>query len=150
MALKTLDRFDHLILKVLSADGRLPLTELARQIGMSKSPCQSRVRRLENDGYIKGYRAVINQQLIGNAHVAFVQVKLSNTTESALAAFNEQIRKIREVESCHLIAGAFDYLIKVRTSDIKTYRALLAEDIASLPYLAHSSTFVSMEDVIDS
>lgn len=150
MALKTLDRFDHLILKALSADGRLPLTELARQIGMSKSPCQSRVRRLENDGYIKGYRAVINQQLIGNAHIAFVQVKLSNTTESALAAFNEQIRKIREVESCHLIAGAFDYLIKVRTSDIKTYRALLAEDIASLPYLAHSSTFVSMEDVIDS
>ena len=83
------------------------------------------------------------------AHVAFVEVRLSDTREAALRAFNAAVRAVPEVESAHMIAGAFDYLLKVRTRDIEAYRRVLGERISTLPHVAHSSTFVAMETVVD-
>ncbi len=141
------DRFDGDILDILSRDGRIAVTDLARRIGLSKSPTQARLKRLEKTGVITGYRALVDPILTGRNHVAFVEVKLSDTREAALAAFNAGVRAIGEVEECHMIAGAFDYLLKVRTSDMTAYRQVLGEKISALPHVAHSSTFVAMQAV---
>ncbi|MGB8622367.1 MAG: Lrp/AsnC ligand binding domain-containing protein [Paracoccaceae bacterium] len=147
--LPDLDRFDHAILRVLSTEARIPVTELARRIGLTKSPTQARMRRLEAEGYITGYRAMLNPIRLRLAHVAFVELRLTDTREAALRAFNAAVMKIPEVEQCHMVAGGFDYLLKVRTADMPSYRAVMAEKISALPHVANSSTFVAMEAVKD-
>lgn len=142
-----LDRFDDAILRVLAVEGRISATELARRIGLSKSPTQARMKRLEDAGVITGYRANLDPIRMGLAHVAFVEVRLSDTREAALQAFNKAVMAIPEVEQCHMIASRFDYLLKVRTSDIQDYRRVLAERISALPHVAGTSTYVAMEAV---
>lgn len=142
-----LDEFDHKILDVLSVDGRISITDLAARIGLSKSPTQARLRRLEQSGVIRGYRALLDPIQLGRDHVAFVEVKLTDTRESALAEFNAAVARIGAIEQSHLIAGAFDYLLKVRCSSMSQYRELLAEHISALPHLAHTSTYVAMQAV---
>ncbi len=142
-----LDRFDDAILRVLAVEGRISATELARRIGLSKSPTQARMKRLEDAGIITGYRANLDPIRMGLAHVAFVEVRLSDTREAALQAFNKAVMAIPEVEQCHMIASRFDYLLKVRTSDIQDYRRVLAERISALPHVAGTSTYVAMEAV---
>ncbi|SHI47901.1 transcriptional regulator, AsnC family [Palleronia salina] len=145
-----LDQFDLAMLDVLGVEGRISVTELASRVGLSKSPVQARLKRLEQSGVITGYRALIDPVRLDREHVAFVEVKLTETRESALAAFNEAVRLIPEVEQCHLIAGDFDYLLKVRTADMVTYRAVLGAHISTLPYVAHTSTYVAMQSIKDS
>lgn len=145
-----LDAFDRKILECLAQDGRISITDLAAKVGLSKTPCQQRFRRLVADGYIDGFRAVINPARIGLDHIAFAEVKLTNTHEDALKAFNAAVKKIIEVEECHMIAGRFDYLLKIRTPDIRRYRHVLGERISELPYVASTSTNVAMETVIES
>ncbi|GGO50678.1 transcriptional regulator, AsnC family [Roseovarius pacificus] len=142
-----LDRFDRAILRVLAADGRISITDLAREIGLSKSPTQARLRRLEKDGVITGYRALFDPIRLGMDHVSFVEVRLHDTREAALAEFNAAVRKIPEIEQVHLIAGNFDYLMKVRTQDMTDYRLVLAEKISTLPHVANTSTYVAMQAV---
>ena len=142
-----LDRFDRAILDILSAEGRISVTELAGRIGLSKTPTQARLRRLERDGVITGYRAMLDPIRIGRDHVAFVEVKLNDTREAALAAFNAAVRAVPEIEQCHMLAAGFDYLLKVRTSDMRSYRRVLAEAISTLPHVAHTSTYVAMQAV---
>lgn len=146
---RKIDGFDSKILEILSKDGRISITDLAGRVGLSKSPCQVRVRRLQEDGFIQGFRAVLDPARLGRDHVAFVEVKLTDTTETALNAFNAEVRKVQEIEQCHMIAGAFDYLLKVRTQDIRNYRRVLGETITSLPYVGSTSTHVSMQAVKD-
>ncbi|KIQ03171.1 ArsR family transcriptional regulator [Agrobacterium tumefaciens] len=142
-----LDHFDLKILGALSEDGRMSILELSRQVGLSKTPCQTRLKRLVDQGYILGFRAMLNPAKLGLEHIAFTEVKLSDTREKALEDFNTAVRKIKEVEECHMIAGAFDYLLKVRTTDIRKYRRVLGEKISSLPCVANTSTFVVMQSV---
>lgn len=144
-----LDRMDHKILAALAANGRQSITELAGRVGLSKTPVQARVKRLETDGFIRGYAAIIDRERIGEGHIAFVQVTLVDTKSSALDAFNKAVFTIREIEQCHMIAGSFDYLLKVRTRDIASYRRVLGEQISTLPHVAQTSTFVAMETVKD-
>ncbi|GHF53990.1 Lrp/AsnC family transcriptional regulator [Seohaeicola zhoushanensis] len=142
-----LDRFDRLILAVIASDGRISVADLARRIGLSKSPTQARLRRLEAEGVIQGYRALIDPIRLGLDHVAFVEVRLSDTREAALAAFNAAVAKIGEIEQAHLIAGNFDYLMKIRTRSMSEYRQVLAEKISTLPHVASTSTYVAMQAV---
>lgn len=142
-----LDQNDRRILNVLSIDGRMAVTELAKKVGMSKTPCGVRLKRLVADGFILGFRAVLNPAKLDMNHVAFVEVRLRDTTEKALKAFNEAIQDVTEVEQCHMIAGPFDYLLKVRTRDIADYRRVLGEKLTALPHVASSSTYVMMEAV---
>lgn len=151
MAIKIedIDQIDHRILRALSTNARLSMVALGEQVGLSKTPVTARVRRLEEAGYIKGYRAELDASRLGLEHVAFIEVRLSNTREAALQEFNAAIRNIPEVEACHMIAGGFDYLVKVRTSSVRDYRRVLGEKISQLPHLASTSTYVSMESVLD-
>jgi len=145
----TLDRYDRKILEILGKEGRLPITDLARRVGLSKSPCQVRMKRMKNAGIILGFRAIIDPAKLHLEQVAFVEVKLSDTSERALSEFNRAVQGMVEVEQCHMIAGAFDYLLKIRTRDIKAYRAVLGERVSSLPHVASTSTHVSMQAVKD-
>src|SRR5690606_21475806 len=95
------DRIDRNIVSALARDGRLSMAELAAKVGLSKTPVQARVRRLEKDGYIRGYAAVIDRERMGEGHVAFVQVKLSDTRSAALDAFNRSVQGVAEIEQCH-------------------------------------------------
>lgn len=144
-----MDRYDQAILALLSADGRMSATEIARRVGLTKSPVQARIKQLEESGVIAGYRAILSPIRLGLAHVAFVEVRLSDTREAALQAFNRAVRAVPEIEECHMIAGGFDYLLKVRTGDIGDYRRVMAESISSLPHVAATSTYVAMEAVKD-
>jgi Lrp/AsnC family transcriptional regulator, leucine-responsive regulatory protein len=142
-----LDRFDLAILRVLQTEGRITSVELAQRIGLSKSPTQARMKRLEEAGVITGYRAILDPIRMGLAHVAFVEVRLSDTREAALTAFNRAVLAVPEVEQCHMMASSFDYLLKVRTADIQAYRRVLGEVISALPHVASTSTYVAMEAV---
>ena len=143
----SLDRFDRAILSAMAADGRITVTDLARRVGLSKSPTQARLRRLEAEGFILGYRAILDPIRLGLDHVAFVEVRLTDTREAALAAFNAAVARIPEIEQAHLIAGNFDYLLKVRVQDMRTYRRVLAEKISTLPHISSTSTDVAMQSV---
>ena len=142
-----LDRFDQAILSVLAENGRISITDLAKRIGLSKSPTQTRLRRLEAEGVILGYRAMLDPIRLGLDHVAFVEVRLSDTREAALRAFNAAVAKVPEIEQAHMIASHFDYLLKVRTRDMTAYRRFLGETISSLPHVSNTSTYVAMEAV---
>ncbi len=142
-----LDKIDRRILAILASDGRATVTAIAADVGLSKTPCQLRIKRLESDGYILGYQANLAQDKLGRAHVAFVEVKLQSTVATSLETFNRAVQKVAEIEQCHMIAGGFDYLLKVRTRDIEAYRRVLAEEISRLPHVVQTSTYVSMEAV---
>ncbi|MEO9825739.1 MAG: Lrp/AsnC family transcriptional regulator [Paracoccaceae bacterium] len=145
-----IDQIDRAILDVLSVDGRISVTELAERVGLSKTPCHLRLKRLQSTGYITGFKAVLDRRKLGLNMVAFVEVKMDDTRETALRAFNDAVRKVPEIEMCHLIAGAFDYLLKVRTRNVEDYRRVLGECVSTLPHVASTSTHVSMQDVQDS
>jgi Lrp/AsnC family leucine-responsive transcriptional regulator len=142
-----LDEFDHAILRAVARNGRITLKDLSDKVGLSKTPCQARLKRLEKLGIIQGYRALLDPIKLGQAHIAFVEVRLSDTRAQALQEFNSTVQAFDEIEQCHMIAGHFDYLLKVRTPDITAYRRFLGESLSALPHLAHSSTHVSMESV---
>lgn len=142
-----MDRYDRAILSELASDGRISITELARRIGLSKTPTQSRLRRLEESGVILGYRALFDPIRLGLDHVAFVEVRLDDTREAALRAFNAAVARVPEIEQAHMIASHFDYLLKVRTRDMSAYRRFLGETISSLPHVSNTSTYVAMEAV---
>ncbi len=143
------DRVDLKILFELQADGRLSIVELARRINLTKSPCAERVKRLEQAGIIRGYRAEIDPLALGINHIAFVQVLLNSTTGKDLKIFNHAVSKISEVTSCQMIAGNFDYLLKVLTRDIHHFRDVLGNQISTLPGVQQTHTFVVMENVKD-
>lgn len=103
-----LDDFDRRIIAALVEDGRMTVTDLAMAVGLSKTPCQVRLRRLQESGVIRGFRAMVDPAKLGMDHVAFAEVKLSDTRESALTEFNDAVRRIPEVEECHMIASSLD------------------------------------------
>lgn len=145
-----LDRYDLEILRILAREGRIPVTELSGRIGLSKTPCQVRLKRLIAEGYIQGFRAVLNPAKLGVEQVVFVEVKLKQTNEKALTEFNDAVQRIPEIEQCHMIAGAFDYLLKLRTKDMKSYREVLGGVVSALPHVDSTSTHVSMQSVKES
>ena len=144
-----IDATDRRILTELVTDARIPVSELARRVGLSKTPVAARIRRMEEMGLITGYRAMLSPLKLGLTHVTFMQVRLSDTREKALEQFNAEVRKIPEVEECYMIASGFDYLLKVRSRDMAGFRKVMAERISALPHVAGSSSFVAMEAVVE-
>lgn len=145
----SLNSIDRRILDILIEDARMPTAEIARRVGLSKTPVAARIRHMEERGLITGYRAVLSPLKLGLAHVAFVEVRLSDTREAALQKFNAAVRAIPEIEECHMIAGGFDYLIKVRSHDIADYRRVMGEKLSTLPYVNATSTYVAMEAIVE-
>ena len=144
-----LDPVNRRILTELLANGRIPMSELAAKVGLSKTPVTLRVRQMEEAGLITGYRAILSALKLGLTHVTYIEVKMSDTRQSALDRFNAAVRAIPEVEECYMIAGGYDYLLKVRSRDMMHFRQIMAEKISSLPCLHATSSFVAMEAVVE-
>jgi len=142
-----LDSFDLKILRELGKNARISVSDMSKRIGLSKTPCHNRLRRLEEDGYITGYRVLLDPVKMRLDHIAFVEVKLSSTRAQALQDFNEAVLLHPEIEQCHMMASSFDYLLKIRSRDIKHYRTFLGETLSTLPHVQLSSTHVAMEAV---
>ncbi|WP_090062551.1 Lrp/AsnC family transcriptional regulator [Celeribacter neptunius] len=147
--LKDIDSYDRKILDCLATDARMSITELSRKVGLSKNPVTLRVKALEAAGIITGYRAILSTQQLGLSHVSFVEVKLTDTRDTALREFNDAVKAVPEVSECHMIAGNFDYLLKVRTASMEDYREVMGRKISSLPHVQATSTFVVMEAVVE-
>lgn len=144
---KSPDRIDRSILRMLQTDGRLSNVELARRINLSPTPCLERVRRLEKDGFIRGYSARLDPSKLHLGLAVFVQVTLDKTTSDVFEKFKASVSGIDEIVECHMVAGGFDYILKVRTADMDAFRTFLGETINNLPGIASTSTYVVMEAV---
>jgi Lrp/AsnC family leucine-responsive transcriptional regulator len=144
---KGLDRIDRQILQCLQIDGRISNVQLARKVNLTATPCIERVKRLEKQGYIRGYTAILDPELVDASVLVFVEIDLSHNSPEAFREFREKARRLPEIMDCHLISGNFDYLIKARVKDMKAYRRLLGEKILSLPWVNSSRSYVVMEEV---
>jgi len=147
---RELDQTDRRILRELQASGRLSIVDLAERVNLTKTPCSERVRRLEKAGVISEYRAVVSPLAVGLNHLTVVHIDLTQTSQNSLEDFSRAVMDIPEVEGCYLIAGSFDFMLKVRTRDITHYRELLGDEISKLPGVKQTHSFAVMETVKES
>ena len=144
---RVLDRIDYKILRLLQDNARLSNADLARSVNLSPTPCLERVRRLEADGYILDYVTLLNPQKLGAAVISFIQVSLDRTTPDVFDRFKDQVSLCPEVMECHMVAGGFDYLLKVRTRSMIEYRDFLGQTLAGMSDIKQTHTYVVMEEV---
>jgi Lrp/AsnC family leucine-responsive transcriptional regulator len=142
-----IDRLDRRILDLLQRDGRLSHVELAERIGLSPTAASERVKRLTRDGYLTGYRAMLDPHRLGRGLLVFVEVLLDRTTPDVFDLFATAAQKSPEVLECHMVAGGFDYLLKTRVADMAAYRGFLGEVVAQFPGVRETRTYVVMEEV---
>ena len=137
-----LDLMDRKILSALRTDGRLTMAELAEQVGLSTTPCWTRVKRLEASGAISRYVAVVDARAIGVPNVVFIEVTLDKHDDKVLERFGQALAAIPEVLEAHLVTGDYDYLVKVAVTGTDHYEQFLRESLYRLPGIRHSrSTF---------
>ncbi|MBT8071371.1 MAG: Lrp/AsnC ligand binding domain-containing protein [Gammaproteobacteria bacterium] len=144
---RVLDRIDYKILRRLQGNARLTNADLARSVNLSPTPCLERVRRLEADGYILDYVTLLNPQKLGAGVISFIQVSLDRTNADVFERFKEQVSACPEVMECHMVAGGFDYLLKVRTRSMLEYRDFLGQTLARMSDIKQTHTYVVMEEV---
>jgi len=144
---RTLDRIDCKILRQLQNNARLTNADLARSVNLSPTPCLERVRRLEADGYILKYVTLLNPQKLDAGVISFVQVMLDRTSPDVFERFKRQVSLCPEVMECHMVAGGFDYLLKVRTKSMLEYRDFLGQTLAGMSDIKQTHTYVVMEEV---
>jgi Lrp/AsnC family transcriptional regulator, leucine-responsive regulatory protein len=147
---RMLDRLDLKILSLLQQDGRIAMTELAEQVGLSITPCIDRVKRMERDGVIIGYYARVNPALLGASLLVFVEITLDHKNGNMFDQFRREVLRIPEVLECHLVSGDFDYLIKARLHEMSDYRKLLGDILLQLPGAVQSKSYVVMEEIKES
>lgn len=143
---RQLDRIDLLILDCLQKDARISNVNLAKKVNLSPSPCLDRVKRLETDGYIERYGAKLHASKLKFGMSAFIQITLDSTTSAIFDEFKEAISEIKEVAECHMVAGGFDYLVKIRIGDMEGYREVLGR-IVDLPGVTKNHTYVVIESI---
>ena len=134
------DKIDYRILHVLQRDGRISNLQLAEQVHLSPSAVFERVKRLQREGYILGYQARLSHEKLGMEVVAFVEVQLERLNPDVMARFEEAVRQRAAILECYLIAGTFDYLLKVLVSDMHACRELVASEISKLPGVREART----------
>lgn len=143
----TIDRIDRKILRILQEHGRISNVALAKEVGLSPTPCLERVRKLEQQGIIEGYAARINPDKLGSPLLVFVEITLSRTSSDSFAEFSDAAKRTEEILECHLVSGDFDFLLKARVADMAAYRKLLGETLLNMPGVNESRTYVVMEAV---
>jgi len=138
-----------MILKVLQDDGRISNVDLARAVNLSPTPCLERVRRLERAGYIEGYSALLNPGKLNAGLLIFLQITLDRTTPDVFSQFREAVIALPLVVECHMVAGGFDYLLKIRAADMAGYRDVLGKQLTALPGVLQTHSYVVIEEVIN-
>ena len=149
MTLPKLGRIDLNILRIIQKDGRISYTDLAKQVGLSVTPCIERVKRLERENYILNYGARVSAQKLNQSLVVFVQIRLNHTSQKNFEEFRRSVMDLENVQSCFLVSGNYDYLLKARVADMASYRELLGHRILKLPAVQESTSYVVMEELKD-
>ena len=140
-----MDEVDRSILAVLERDGRISNAELAARIGLSPSPCLRRVRRLEQSGAIRGYRALVDPGAVGRGLRVFAGVRLIRHARADVVAFERAVVRLPEVVHTHHVTGNYDYLLQVEVADLPAYEAFHANRLAALPGVAAVTSYVTMK-----
>jgi Lrp/AsnC family leucine-responsive transcriptional regulator len=142
-----LDRVDRKILDILQRNGRISITDLAQEVGLSATPCAERVRRMERAGVITGYHAHLAPRALGKSLLVFLEIKLSAKSDEVFEKIKKELLHMPDVLECHLVSGDFDYLVKARMDEMNDYRKLLGEILQRLPASAESRSYVVMEEI---
>lgn len=145
--INNLDRIDRRLLQLLQRDGRITNTELAEQVGLSQSACLRRVQRLEREGVIEGYGAVLNAAAVGRATTVFIEISLNSQSEAALDAFERAASASPDILECHLMAGDYDYLLRVAVADSADYERLHRQQLAAFPHVARIRSHFALRRV---
>jgi DNA-binding Lrp family transcriptional regulator len=143
------DRYNDIILRELGLNGRIANSELAEKIGLSPSACLRRVQELENNGVIKGYRAILDSELMGNSFTAYVGIGLNEHSIESQLAFEQAIKLAIEVKECHNVTGSFEYLLRIETEDIKSFKSFHADVLGGISQVSAITTHVVMDSPKD-
>jgi len=150
MSPKKLDRIDRRILDELQKNARISYVDLGDKVGLSTSPCLERVKRLEADGYIVGYTAILNPEMLQAGLMVYVEIKLEYDTGHIFEEFRQAALRMPYLLECHLLSGDFDYLMKIRVADMAEYRQLLGEILRDLPGVRDTRSYMVMEIIKES
>ena len=144
------DRIDLKILNLLQRQGRMSVTEIGEQVGLSTSPCSERIKRLERQGLITGYHARLDPVQLGKPLLVFIEITLSQKSPQVFETVRREVGLMPDVLECHLVSGSFDYLLKARLRAMNDYRELLGAILNKIPVPAQSNSYVVMEDIKES
>jgi Lrp/AsnC family leucine-responsive transcriptional regulator len=142
-----MDDIDRRLLRALQEDGRITNLDLAKRCHLSPASCFERVKRLRAAGVITGYTAVVDPATVDRALMVFIEVLLDRTTDDVFSAFADSIGRLTDVMECHMVAGGFDYLLKVRVRDMAAYRAFLGDTLVRMPGVRETRTYAVLEEV---
>ena len=142
-----LDRTDRRILNCLQSDGRITNIKLAEAVALSPTAVLGRVQRLTREGYIEGYEARLNPRLLGAGMLVFIEILLDRTTPNVFDQFSSVVKIHPQIQECHMVAGGFDYLLKVRVANMDDYRAFAGSILWQLPGVRETRTYAVMEEV---
>jgi len=145
---RKIDDTDYKILRILQERGRITNKQLASEIGLSPAPTLERVRKLEEE-YINSYHASIDHGKLGLTIQAFIQVSLERQRENAIQKFVEKIGEVEEIVECHQVIGDFDYLLKVMTTDIRSFDKLITETLSTIEEIGHMKSYVILSTLKD-
>jgi Lrp/AsnC family transcriptional regulator, leucine-responsive regulatory protein len=146
----TIDRIDRRLLSAIQVDGRITMVDLADKLGLSATAATERLKRLTRENYILGYAARLNPEKLGRDLLVFIELKLDRTTPDVFERFARAAVTAPEVMECHMVAGGFDYLVKIRVADMAAYRAFLGNVLLSLPGVRETHTYAVMEEIKNS
>jgi len=144
-----LDRIDLKMLRLLQNNGRLSNAELAEMGGVSAATCHRRTQRLFDEGFVPEVRAVVAPRKVGKGALVMVGVVLDRSTPESFASFEQAIAKLKFVLDCHLVAGDFDYFLKIRVGDMEDFNRIHGEQLIALPGVRQTRTFFVMKEVVD-
>lgn len=142
-----LDVIDRKILQMLQREGRISNVDLAKRVHLSPTPCFERVRRLEEAGYIERYVAQLSASRLGLGLLAFIEISLDRTHLAAFDELRAQVADTGIVQECHMVAGGFDFLLKVRIADMAAFRKFLGERVLALPGISRTNTYFVLEEI---
>ncbi len=142
-----LDRTDIKILELLQQDARISNLDLARQVGLSPSPCHRRVKMIEDAGLVKRYVTLLDRVAVGLALTAFVEVALGHKDAKTRAAFQQIAEELPEIMECHIMTGESDYMLRIAAKDIESFRSLMMNKILAMPGVDRTRTNISLGEV---
>lgn len=143
----SLDKIDISILRILQKNALATIKDISAEVNLSMSPTHDRIKRLESEGIISNYVALINRKKIDLGMVVFCHVTLDKQTKNNFAEFEQLILQFDEIISCSLVSGSFDYYLKVVTKDVETYNKFYQEKLAVLPMVAHINSLFVMDEI---
>lgn len=143
-----MDDLDSAILRYLEHNGRATNYEIGEAVGLSASAASRRILALENSGAIRGYRALVDDRFFGRRMTVYIRVTLERQSAAVLGAFESAVRRCREIVSCHLMAGQYDYMLVARVADIDDYGRLHQNELSRLPGVTRIETSFALRDVL--